>query len=119
MPDFGYGDPMTTEQLEHYRKVKKARRSRGLPVFTEQMKFDGGDAHPLLDKRLRDTKTGDTCVVDSVSTCWHDGFYVQAVIRREGTKSHALIFWENLSSESDAVIEGVEKANEKYDLIKN
>jgi hypothetical protein len=54
-----------------------------------------------------------------VSTCWHDGFYVQAAIRREGTKSHALIFWENLSSESDAVIEGVEKANEKYDLIKN
>lgn len=108
---------MTTKQLEHYRKVKKARRKQGLPVFTEQMKFEGGDTHPFLGRRLRDTKTGDTYVVDSVSTCWHDGFYVQAAIRREGTKSHALIFWKNLSSEAESIVEGVEEAQNRYDII--
>lgn len=108
---------MTTGQLEHYRKVKRARKEEGLPVFTEQMKFDGDDAHPLLGEKFREIKSGETYVVDSVSTCWFDGFYVQMAIRKEGTKSHALIFWENLSSEAKSIIDGVEAARNNYERV--
>ena len=135
MPDFGYGDPMTTEQLSHYYDVKRARKEQELPVLTEQVKWDRradendmsqfgdeeveGSEHPLLGMRLRDTESGNTYVVDSVSNCWLDGFYIQMAIREEGTKSHALIFWESINSENETVIEGVRKANEKYEVIEN
>jgi len=106
MSDFGYGNPMTTEQLEHYRKVKRARRKQGLSVLTEKVTWDRrarpengimitdvqGYSHPLLGMRLRDTESGDMYVVDSVSNCWLDGFYIQLAIRNEETDSHALIF---------------------------
>ena len=135
MPDFGYGDPMTIEQISHYYEVRKARKEQGLPVYTDQVKWDRradengevgnrfgreeveGNEHPLLGMRLRDTEEDKTYVVDSVSNCWHDGYYIQMAIREEGTKSHGLIFWENISSESETIIEGVRKANQKYEKI--
>jgi len=119
MPDFGYGKPMTTEQLEHYRKVKKTRQEQGLPVLTEQKKWDRrkGDEHPLLGMRLRDTESESTYVVDTVSNVWLDGFYIQMAIREEGTNSHALVFWENVSSENEVVLEGIEEAQERYEKI--
>ena len=137
MPDFRYGNPMTTEQLEHYRKVKRKRKEEDLPVLTEQAKWDRhadddgtlhvygeteqieGNEHPLLGMRLQDTESGSTYVVDSVLNCWHDGFYIQMAIREEGTKSHALIFWENINSENESIIEGVKEAQEKYQVIDN
>lgn len=119
MPDFGYDKPMTVEQLEHYRKVKNARKEQGLPVLTEQKKWDrrNGDEHPLLGMRLRDTETGSTYVVDTVSNVWLDGFYIQMAIREEGTKSHALIFWENVNSENEVIVEGIERAQNRYERI--
>ena len=107
---------MTTEQLEHYHKVKRARKEQGLPVFTEQLKFDRrkGDTHPLLGTELVDTESGDEYIVDSVSNCWHDGYYTQMAIREKGTKSHALIFWQNISSENESIIKGVQESRNKY-----
>ena len=137
MPKFGYGNPMATEQLEHYRKVKRKRKEEGLPVLTEQAKWDRhadddgtlhvygeteqieGNEHPFLGMRLQDTKSGSTYVVDSVLNCWHDGFYIQMAIREEGTKSHALIFWENINSENESIIEGVKEVQERYQVIDN
>lgn len=123
---------MTTEQLEHYRKVKRARQEQGLPVLTEQAKWDRrarpdsdvktaedveGYSHPLLGMRLRDTESGKTYVVDTVSNCWYDGFYTQMAIREEGTGSHALIFWQNINSEAESIVDGVERAQERYEII--
>jgi hypothetical protein len=128
---------MTTEQLEHYRKVKKARRERELPVYTDQAKWDRradennmigvtnrfgreqveGSEHPLLGMRLQDTETGNTYVVDSVSNCWLDGFYIQMAIREENTKSHGLIFWENINSESETVVSSVQETHERYEVL--
>lgn len=128
---------MTTEQKSHYHKVKRVRKEQGLPVYTEQAKWHRladendvvgvtgrfgrekveGSEHPLLGTKLRDTETGDTYVVDSVSNCWLDGFYIQMAIREEGTSDHGLIFWENVSSEDKSIIEGVKEANEKYEVV--
>lgn len=135
MPNFGYGDPMTSEQIGHYHNVKQKRKEQELPVFTDQARWDRradddgtfhrfgrteqieGNEHPLLGMRLLDTETGSTYIVDSVSNCWHDGFYIQMAIREEGTNSHALIFWENINSENAAIIDGVEEAQERYQVI--
>lgn len=137
MPDFGYGNPMTSEQIRHYNKVKRKRKEQGLPVYTDQAKWDRradennkvgitnrfgieeveGSDHPLLGMRLRDTETGNTYVVDSVSNCWLDGFYIQMAIREEGTKSHGVIFWENINSENESVVEGVTEARNRYTKI--
>ena len=116
MPDFGHGESMTTEQLDHYFDVRRERRRQGLPVFTEKEVYD---RHPMLGKRLRNTQTGKIYVVERVTSVWLDGFYEQMTIREEGTKSHGLIFWTNQSSKHEGVIEGVKEANEKYDLIKD
>lgn len=105
---------MTQKQLDHYFDVRRERKRQGLPVFTEKKEYN---CHPMLQKRLRNKETGETYVVDGVSSVWLDGFYEQMTIRKEGTKSHALIFWANQSSENEAVIEEVEEAKRRYEQI--
>lgn len=137
MPDFGYGNPMISEQLKHYREVRKARRKQRLPVLTDQVKWDHradenneigltnrfgreeveGTDHPLLEMELYDTEEDRVVVVDSVSNCWHDGFYIQMAVRDKNTDSHALIFWENVNCENPSILDGIEEAQERYEII--
>jgi hypothetical protein len=137
MPQFGYGKPMTSEQIRHYHEVRKARKEQGLPVLTDQAKWDRradennkvgttnrfgveeveGSEHPLLGMRLHDTEEDRTVVVDSVSNCWLDGFYIQMAIREEETNSHGLIFWENINSENEDILKGIEAARDRYKKI--
>lgn len=128
---------MTSEQLEHYYDVRRARKEQGLPVYTEQAKWASradennmigisnrfgreeveGSEHPLLGMELYDTEDEKTYIVTSVSNCWHDGFYTQMAIREEGTNSHAVVFWQNINSENECVIEGVNESRERYEVI--
>lgn len=109
---------MTTSQIEHYYDVRKAREERGLPVLTEAKVWDRrkGDEHPFLGMRLLDTETDTTYVVDEVTNEWYDGFYVKLVVREEGTNSHGIVLWQNVSCRNSIITELIEEDKQRYKL---
>ena len=112
-----------------YQKVKRKREELGLPTSKDILGSwdtrEGFDIagnplptgyHPLHDKKLINTE-GEVYIIDAVHEHYHFGKYLILLIRREGTKSHGVRFWENFSSKDPIVIEGVKESNEEYKLI--
>lgn len=102
MPTFGYGKPMTEDQICHYRQVKKERRKQGLPVETEKRTWDrrNGETHELHGKRFRKIETGKEYEVEVVGLYWRDGWYIDLIMVQDETKSHGRWTYRNIDSES-------------------
>jgi len=119
--------------IELYRKYRQVagqkekdgiwdvtRFPNGLYCFaTEQWLGDNGkiDNHPMLSKKFRKIKEGKVYVVDSICIHWYDvGYYYHATLRDENG-SHVGCFIENINCNNDIIIEGIERFNQKYELI--
>jgi hypothetical protein len=113
----------------HYAKVKEARKKHNLenssPLpLREEFKevydvrtgfyIDGTEIptkhHPYHDCHLINKK-GEKYIIETVVKCHYLGYYIQLVVRKDGTKSHATIIWENINSHCPIIKESV-KENE-------
>ena len=73
--------------------------------------------HPLHDKIFLEKKTGKRYVVDGVHKQHYFGYYYSLLIREEGTKSHGVIYWENINCREPNVLEGIEESHERFEVI--
>lgn len=61
-------------------------------------------------------KNGVEYVVDAVHENFYFGKYISLLIRKKGSKSHGVIFWENINCYSDVILESIEEARKIYKL---
>lgn len=120
MPSFGYENPMTDEQLDHYREVRKAREKQGLPVETKKTSWDRrlNEKHELHGKQFREVATGNILEVEVVGEYWRDGWYIDVILLVVGTNSHFRRTYKNISSENEMILERVEKFKDEFEEIK-
>lgn len=119
---------------DHYFKVVKSRRLRGLPLLKDYTKsyehknrdgryrVDGtkikSSYHPLHDKLLVDSDNN-KYHIDVVSEHFYYGKYISLYIREVGTKSHKVIFWENISCHDEITLNFIKENKKRFKLIKN
>lgn len=72
--------------------------------------------HHLLNKVMVniDSENDREVVIESVHKHWYFGFYWAIVYRTLGTNSHGLVFYENINSVSDIIIEGVAETKRDF-----
>jgi hypothetical protein len=118
--------------IEHYRKYYKVagrnekdgiwdvlRFPNGKYCFaTNQRLGDNGsiNSHPLLGKKFKGTHSDEIYTMDSVCIHWHEGYYYHATLVDENS-SHTTAIIENINSNVDWVLSGVESFNTKYELL--
>jgi hypothetical protein len=73
--------------------------------------------HPWHDRVLVNKKTGTKYIIELVCKHHDYGYYWVIIARKEGTKSHTTIFWENISCRYSVVLEGIAEARERYEMI--
>lgn len=74
--------------------------------------------HPLQNLKLRERESGKNYIVDSVHKQHYYGFYIVLLIRAEGTQSHGVAYWENISCKDTTILEGIQEAHERFEIIK-
>jgi len=73
--------------------------------------------HPLHDKQLMDVNTKQKYIIDTVTYSNWYGKYITLMVRKEGSKSHGHILWENISCLEPGVIRDIKKNQKKFILI--
>ena len=73
--------------------------------------------HPWHDKVLVEKETGTKYIIELVCKHHDYGYYWVIIARKEGTRSHATIWWENESCRYPIVLEGIEESRKRFDMI--
>jgi len=73
--------------------------------------------HPWHDNVLIKKETGEKYIIDLVSKHHYYGSYWVIMFRKEGTKSHGTIFWENIDCHDPTMLEGIEDAHLRFDMV--
>jgi len=72
--------------------------------------------HELIGTWMVNRETGKRYIVEKARQHWYWGYYIILSIRREGTDSHAVVMWENLTCDKDSLIaQQVRKARNRYE----
>lgn len=111
-PNYGHGKPMTTDQLELYRSIKRKREEND-ELKTENTNQEFSD-HEVVEAKIHDKEDEKQGRIENVFRRWYDGWY-WAFLTRYG-KSHGLVFGYNESSEQEVVQESVEDFHERYEV---
>lgn len=119
----------------HYFAVMKAREEYNknggnLPLRSDfkddyelqvGTKIDGrpfnNRPHPWLGKVIKNTKTGETYVIEGVHKHFDYGYYWTIVMRREGTKSHGSIWWENINCRYETITKEIKKNRRRWIFV--
>lgn len=64
-----------------------------------------------------DVKTKQKYIIDTVTYSNWYGKYITLMVRKEGSKSHGQILWENISCLEPGVIRDIKKNQKKFILI--
>lgn len=108
---------------DHYSKVYQEREKRGMTTHSSVMGEEGNRwfGHPLEGKRV--TKVNDpnvAYIIETIHLHWYyGGWYLHAVARAEGTKSHTTFFIANVNSKLPFIIECIEKFNKEFQFEKS
>lgn len=106
---------------DHYRKVMRAREEKGLPTHQDFIESDdrlkSGEIpnHPLLGKEFEfcDEDGVTIYIVECVCKQWYNGWYLMCTPRQKGTKSHSVMYIENIDCRNPWIIEGIEEFQQK------
>jgi hypothetical protein len=74
--------------------------------------------HPYHNLRLLEKETGKIYLVDSVHKQHYFGYFILLLVRAEGTNSHGSVYWENISCKDPIIVEGVQEAHERFEVLK-
>jgi len=110
--NYGYGKPMTSNQLELYHSIKRKREECSeLKTENTNQEFPG---HELVEVEIYDKERDKHGKIESVFRRWYDGWY-WVFLTRYG-KSHGLVFGYNESSEQDVIQEGVDDFHKRCEV---
>lgn len=122
---FGFGI-----DLSLYHKIQVEREKRRLQTredFREDYDTRTGHNiegkpfntrhHPLHDLKLVERESGKRYVVDSVHKQHFMGYYIMLLVREEGTKSHGVAYWENITCKDHNILEGIEDAHRRFLIV--
>lgn len=70
--------------------------------------------HPLHDIKLIENATGNIYLVDAVYKQHYFGYFISLLVRKEGTESHGMAYWENISSLDPIIIGGIEETKKRF-----
>lgn len=70
--------------------------------------------HPLHDIKLIENETGDIYLVDAVYKQHYFGYFISILTRKEGTDSHGMAYWENISSLDPIITGGIEETKKRF-----
>jgi hypothetical protein len=115
--------------IEQYRKYYKAagkwekdgvwdvfRFPNGKYCFATQQRLgDNGkiQSHPLLNKKFKNTKTGNIFILDSVCIHWNHGYFYHGTLR-DSKNSHTTAMIGNINSQDSDIIKSISKFNTNY-----
>lgn len=118
--------------IEQYLKYYKAAGQNEKDGIWDVMRFPNGkycfatnqrlgdngniDSHPLLGKQFKSIHTGKVYTMDSVCIHWYEGYYYHVTLVDE-RGSHATEIIQNINSEVDWVLNGIERFNKNYTII--
>lgn len=98
--------------LDLYRRVRRARKERGLPTVNENVRLKD---HELVGKKIYHKEKDETGTIEQVNKQWHLGWYYCLLVNFNG--SHAFFFWENIDSESETTLDGIERSRRNYKIL--
>jgi hypothetical protein len=70
--------------------------------------------HQYQDLKLVERKSGKKYVVDSVHKQHFMGYYIMLLVREEGSNSHGVVYWENITCKDPNILEGIEQTHQRF-----
>lgn len=117
----GYFETTTDVRFhhDHYMQVRRARKETlTLPDQADYGELGGGNVdHELLGTVLKNEKTGKEYIIDRVTRQWHCGWFLAVCARAKGTRSHALLYWENETCRLAYMQDLILDAQSRYKVI--
>jgi hypothetical protein len=102
----------STVNYDHYGKVYKTRKAEGTLIDDDHGNIPN---HPLVGKQFHDSETNKTYNIEKVLKHWYGGYYLALLI--EKNQSHALRYWENISTDNEIVLEAIENNKKTCRII--
>ena len=103
----------STINYDHWMVVYKRRKTEG--TILENKDSKSLSDHPLLGKKFFDAETNLTYNIEKVCKQWWGGYYIALLIEQNG--SHALRYWENISTEDETILESIRENREKCMIL--
>ena len=97
---------MIKHNISHWDKIVKYRENNGLKSFDTEILN-----HELVNKPIVDNETRHEYIIESVHKQYYAGYYISLKLKNNNTNSHVVIFWHNINSVADMVIQ---QTNENY-----
>ncbi|MFW6243137.1 MAG: hypothetical protein ACOC2W_03165 [bacterium] len=97
---------------EDYKKTFDCRN--GYYITGEKIK---PEHHPYQDMWLVDKKTKKRYHIDMVSILFKFGKYICLSKREEGSESHGMVNFENISCHCPITVDSINKSQKQYELI--
>ena len=120
-----------------YLKVLKERDRLGLPSFDDIYPESGRIFnHELENRKIKNVENGKDYTIHSVHKHWYHGWYYMVlayslcetkseVLRtdtidgKDYARSHAPIFWENISCINDSILESIAENRTEFILVES
>lgn len=120
---------------KHYLKVLRERHKIGLSSFNDIYPENGRIFnHELENKKIKNIENGEEYTIQSIHKHWYHGWYYMILVYilcetksdllkteiidgKSYSRSHAPIFWENISCINEVILESIAENRTKYILI--
>lgn len=102
----------STVNHDHYTKVYKIRSKEGTLIDDDHGNIPD---HPLVGKKFYDSELDKTYNIEKVCKHWWGGYYIALLIENNG--SHALRWWENISTDEESVLESINDNRKKCKIL--
>jgi hypothetical protein len=100
----------STVNYDHWLKSFGIRKEQGLPARNNNL-----PDHPLVGKQFFDAETNMTYNIKKVVKQWWGGYYIALLV--EHNQSHALRYWENISTDNETILESIRENREKCMIL--
>lgn len=96
---------------DHYMRVDRVRRERGLPVREDFMRPDNGAIpdHPLISRKFMVDGRDDVFTVDQVYEQWYMGWYTRLFALVNDTRSHEEQVIDAKRNQCDTLVDAADK----------
>ena len=120
--DFISGIGFDMDLLNTYYKRKGIKiKSESFYLFSHHDicgEWHEANEHPLLGRKHIDNVTlNEVGIIESVHKHWYYGFYYAMIYRKNGTRSHGVLQFENINSVSDVIINSVNDFKLHYNIV--
>jgi hypothetical protein len=108
-----------------YNQILKVRniypRAKDEYWFEDDYSIDGSirikREHLLLNKIIQNKKTNEKYHIEYIGKHWYCGYYWTIIARKDGTKSHATFYTDNINCIDKTIIDGIRSFKKRYIVL--